>query len=346
MHCQIKTGGFILKRSQSKNGSLLRFGALLFAAALSLGLLYQGGRWLEQRTKKPETRGDHTARYAYDTLLEYNGITYRQRKDLTTILLMGIDQTAQDTENSGYRNGGQADFLRLLVLDSTQHSIAQIQIDRDTMTPITVLGVLGNKSGVRTAQISLAHGFGDGKKQSCELTVEAVSNLLFGIPIDFYIGINLDGIATLNDIAGGVAVTLEDDFSALDSAMPKGAILRLNGEQAEIFVRSRSNVGSGTNEARMTRQEQYLSQLAGLLFEQINADKEFAGKLYDALSPFMITDLSRGRMINEVWAARNYERLAVLKPDGSHSIGSDGFMQFHVDEAALEQSIIDLFYER
>lgn len=346
MHCRIKTGGFILKRSQSKNGSLLHFCVLLLAAALALGLMYQGGRWLEQRTEKPETRGDHTARYAYDNLLEYNGITYRQRKDLTTILLMGIDQAAQDAETSGYRNGGQADFLRLLLLDSTQHSITQIQIDRDTMTPITVLGVLGNKSGVRTAQISLAHGFGDGKKQSCELTVEAVSNLLFGIPIDFYIGMNLDGIATLNDIAGGVTVTLEDDFSALDSAMPKGATLRLNGEQAEIFVRSRTSVGSGTNEARMARQEQYLSQLARLLFEQIDADKEFAGKLYDALSPFMITDLSRGRMINEAWTARNYERAAVLKPSGTHSIGSDGFMQFYVDEAALEQTIIDLFYEK
>ena len=55
------------------------------------------------------------------------------------------------------------------------------------MTPITILGVLGDRSGVRTAQVSLSHGFGDGGAQSCEFTVDAVSNLLLGTQIDFYI---------------------------------------------------------------------------------------------------------------------------------------------------------------
>src|SRR5699024_12834204 len=63
------------------------------------------------------------------------------------------------------------------------------------LTPITILGVLGNPSGMRTAQISLSHGFGDGGAQSCELTVEAVSNLLLGEKIDFYVAMNLDGIS-------------------------------------------------------------------------------------------------------------------------------------------------------
>ena len=66
------------------------------------------------------------------------------------------------------------------------------------MTPITILGVLGNRSGVRTAQICLAHSFGDGGAQSCELMAEAVSNLLLGSQIDYYIAMSLDGISAVS----------------------------------------------------------------------------------------------------------------------------------------------------
>ena len=338
-------GGVFLKESQNNRTYALRVIGLLVAAVILLLILYQGGRWLERRSEKPEPRGAHTQRYELETLVEIDGVSYRQRKGLTTILLMGIDRESGSAAAQGYRNGGQADFLCLLVIDDVNKTVTQIQIDRDTMTPITVLGVLGNKSGVRTAQICLSHGFGDGQAQSCELTVEAVSNLMFGIPIDYYVALNMDGISTLNDAMGGVTVTLEDDFSGLDPAMTKGATLTLLGEQAEIYVRSRMNVGIGTNEARMARQELYVSQLASLMLERMRADEEFIGSLYDTLSPYLLTDLPRGRLINEVWAAKDYDRNSVIKPAGEHEVGNDGFMQFHVDEAGLRSIVMGLFFE-
>ena len=56
--------------------------------------------------------------------------------------------------------------------------------------------------------------------------------------------------------------------------------------------------------------------------------------------------MSRGRLINEVWNARNYERTPLVRLAGEHRVGSDGFMQFYIDEEALEQTVIALFYER
>ena len=47
--------------------------------------------------------------------------------------------------------------------------------------------------------------------------------------IDFYVAMNMDGISELNDLAGGVTVTLEDDFSSIDPAMTKGTTLPLHG---------------------------------------------------------------------------------------------------------------------
>ena len=321
----------------------LKLTLILLIAVLLVTLFFFVLEWLVSLNASPEARGDHTQRYAYEDMITEDGTTYRPR-DLCTILLIGVDRDS-DAVISGFRNGGQADFLQLIVIDQAEKKVHRLQIDRDTMTPITVLGVLGNKSGMRTAQISLSHGFGDGKTQSCEFTVEAVSNLLLGFPIDFYIAINMDGISVLNDLLGGVTVTLEDDFSALDPQMVLGATLTLMGEQAEYYVRGRRNIGAGTNEARMARQEKYIERLTDQLSIRISQSKDFIGEVYDQVSPYMLTNMSKGRLINEVWNAREYDRTPLIKPMGEHFVGSDGFMQFHIDETELQQIVMSLQYE-
>lgn len=327
-----------MKQHVKKPGTKLKaVCVLLIAVAILLGL-YRGGRWLETRRNNPEPRGNYQERKANEATVTYDGTVYRQRKNLTSILLMGIDHDSGET-------GGQADFLQLIVIDDTSRTLKRLSIDRDTMTPITVLGVLGNRSGVRTAQVSLSHGFGDGKEQSCELTAEAVSNLLLGMPVDFYLAMNLDGIAALNDMAGGVTVTLADDFSTQDPAMAQGSTLTLHGDQAEIYVRSRRDVGTGTNEARMVRQEQYVTKLFTQLDTQMRSDQSFSGTMFDTLSPYLTTSIGRGRLINVVWLAKNYARLEPLSISGEHRVGSDGFMQFYADEASLYETVLDLFYE-
>ena len=327
-----------MKQHVKKPGTKLKaVCVLLIAVAILLGL-YRGGRWLETRRNNPEPRGNYQERKANEATVTYDGTVYRQRKNLTSILLMGIDHDSGET-------GGQADFLQLIVIDDTSRTLKRLSIDRDTMTPITVLGVLGNRSGVRTAQVSLSHGFGDGKEQSCELTAEAVSNLLLGMPVDFYLAMNLDGIAALNDMAGGVTVTLADDFSAQDPAMAQGTTLTLHGDQAEIYVRSRRNVGVGTNEARMVRQEQYVAKLFAQLDTQMRSDQNFSGTMFDTLSPYLTTSIGRGRLINVVWLAKDYARQEPLSISGEHRVGSDGFMQFYADEASLYETVLDLFYE-
>ena len=57
--------------------------------------------------------GDMEARYANKPKLEYNGVQYRLKKRLTTIMLAGTDQGSEIEEPLlPHRNGGQADFYR------------------------------------------------------------------------------------------------------------------------------------------------------------------------------------------------------------------------------------------
>ena len=52
-------------------------------------------------------------------------------------------------------------------------------------------------------------------ESSCENTVDAVSDMLYGIKIDGYIAMNIDAIKVINHLAGGVPVTIEDDFFSI-----------------------------------------------------------------------------------------------------------------------------------
>lgn len=336
------------KRPSRDERRRLRLRALgmlgLFAGILCV--IWFAGAALESQSRPPEVRGDVNDRLNAEKTVEYQGKTYRPRSRLTTVLLMGIDrQASADTAASSYRNGGQADFLMLLAIDHGRKQVTPIQIDRDTMAQITILGVLGNPSGTRRAQICLSHGFGDGREESCLYTQTAVSRLFLGIDIDFYLAMNLDGISALNDVLGGVTVTLQDDFSALDPEMTQGTTLTLHGDQAEYFLRSRMNVGIGTNEARMERQRAYLNAAADILLAGVGDDSDYAGEVYDAVQPYLITDMRRGRIINESVNCAEYARSEMITPAGEHAVGSDGFMEFEADQEALERLVMDIFFE-
>jgi LCP family protein required for cell wall assembly len=304
--------------------------------------------YLENRGNRPEAKGDFNARYQYDETVQVDGHTYRRKVNLTTILLMGIDDYAESGPAIRNREGGQADFLRLVVIDKNAKRVSQLAIDRDTMTPITILGVTGKESGKRTLQISLSHAFGNGKERSCELTRQAVEEMLSGsllrVRIDNYISMKLAMLPILNDALGGVTVTVEDEFN--DPSLPLGATVRLQGDQVETFVRSRMTVGDGTNASRMRRQQQFISAATALLNEKLHQDDGFVDSLYDELNPYLVKDISKSRLSLEMYGAKDYARPEVYEIPGDHVRGSDGFAEFHADEKQMQQIALTLFYDQ
>ena len=51
--------------------------------------------------------------------------------------------------------------------------VPPIQLNRDTMTEIQILGVNGEPAVTMTGQLALAHTYGSGEEDSCENTVLA-----------------------------------------------------------------------------------------------------------------------------------------------------------------------------
>ena len=307
------------------------------------------GTYLNPNRSNGEPKGNLETRFTPEPVVEYNGNQYHKKNNLTAILLMGTDHyTDETTGEDSFRNGGQADFLVLLVIDEQEKRITPIQIDRDTLAEVTILGVLGNETGTRLTQICLAHGFGDGGKQSCSLQRDAVSRLLFGVNIPYYIAMSMDGISTLNDAVGGVTVTIADDFTKLDPQMKIGATITLNGTQAEYFVRNRMDIGVGTNQERGKRQTQYWDALVQQMDQRLKTeeDTDFLHVILKQMDPYLTSNMANGRLINEIWNDREYSRQEMVHPQGEYTIGDDGFAEFHVNEAALEELVMRLFYQK
>ena len=310
-------------------------------------VVVQVGQAQDKANQSAKIYGDLSERFSEAPAVEYKDGLYRPYENITNILIMGVDRYSDTADSAiSYRNGGQADYLLLLVLNDDTQTMTPIQIDRDTMTEITILGVLGDVTGKRVVQICLSHGFGDGNEMSCLLTEEAVSGLLNGIAIDYFISMEMDGIATLNDAVGGITVTLEDDFTIADPTMVKGATLTLQGIQAEYFVRGRMSIGIGTNQARMARQQVFMNELTGLINQRIhdNGSAEFLDHLLDSLDAYLLTDMKRGRIINTAWNTRDFVQLDPVHIEGEAVVGAYGYNEFHADEDALNDLIMEIFY--
>ena len=126
--------------------------------------------------------------------------------------------------------------------------------------------------------------------------------------------------------------------------MVKGAELTLNGQQAEYMVRGRMNIGDGTNAGRMKRQQVYMKAASGQLKARMRENINYADEFLDALDEVMVSNFTRGRIINELNRAYQYDILPAETLAGEYTIGEDGFQEFHADQDALFAWVVDTFY--
>ena len=281
---------------------------------------------------------------AADKTITYEGKEYQFRDNIQTILIMGLDKFEADASPDSYNNDMQADFLTLLVLDRDDDTVTTLQINRDSMGQINILGLDGESIGTKTAQLALSYSYGSGKKDSCRNTVEAVSDFLYETPINHYISLTMDAVSELNDMLDGIEVTLLEDFKWDESEHKKGETVLLNGEQALSYVRSRDSVGDETNISRMKRQRQYLDALYTKLSDTVEKDSTFISKMGLKLSEYMISDCTIAQLERISQFISKYDAGNIIEIKGESKLGEQ-HVEFHPDEAALQKQIVELFYE-
>lgn len=277
--------------------------------------------------------------------LEYDGKVYRQKTNasITPILLLGYDK--ETDEQVGFRQGGSSDFMMLLVIDHNDKTIYRLLIDRDAMANVTVLGVTGRKTGTRMMQICLAHNFGATPVENNSYAMEATANLLEGVPIDFAVSMNMGNVSAFNRILGGVTVTIDEDLTAVDPAFIAGRTIALTDEQAYTFVHARKTVSDGSNVSRMGRHNEYMSGAIDRLYAKLKSSAGAANDLYNEMSGIIHTNLSKGRLINEMNRAAYYSLDDMAQLDGEHVINAKtNFMEFTPSEASIMDWVLRAYY--
>lgn len=201
----------------------------------------------------------------------------QRRENCFTILVSGLDDD----------NGG-SDTNILVMVDVDQGAINAVSVPRDTLI----------HTDWNVPKFNSAYNVGGVERLQSEL-----SNLL-GIPVDFYISVDLEGFVELIDAIGGVNFDVPIDMNYDDPTQDlhihfKKGPQYLNGEDALKVVRFRHNndgTGYGTEDlGRIQTQQDFLTAVAKQMLASLSLDtiKTYANLFVD----YIDTDLSVGNLV-------------------------------------------------
>lgn len=280
--------------------------------------------------------------------IKLNKKKYTFEHPVKTYLFLGTDKSGnEDGEGEDY-NGSMADALMLVAIDDTDKTYGILQLNRDTITEVPMLLKDGTANASAEMQLCTAHWYGKDKAASCENTVNTITKMLGGLPINGYYALQMDAMTLLNHEVGGVTVTLEDDMSKLDPQMTKGATLTLTDHQAELLLQSRYAMKDDRNSERMRRQQIFMKAFMTKMKEKNVEDVNNTIDLYDRLRPYSTTNIKMNDLTTMLKNMQGYTDKGIITIDGESQIGEklhDGkkHWEFYMDKDSLESAMKELY---
>jgi anionic cell wall polymer biosynthesis LytR-Cps2A-Psr (LCP) family protein len=168
-----------------------------------------------------------------------------------------------------------------------------------------------------------------------------VEELLYKLPISGYFALDISAVSKVNDMLGGVTITIPEDYTMIDPAFVKGDTITLTGEQAEKYVRYRDQSTLGSNDERMQRQVQYIPALLEAFRSKLGDSQGSLEDFLAEISPYMVTNLdiyTMEDMFRQEWKIGE----TVYVP-GKTTMGEQ-YEEFHVDEKELKKILIEIYY--
>ena len=321
-----------------KNNKFIAILAIVCVILLcGVGYTILNGKNKDETRDVPASSTDD-AEKSSDTIV-VDGREYRLNTNIQTVLFMGIDKDAKSDMGDRAGENGQSDSLNLLIVDRETKKAQILQISRDSMVDIDIYSASGEKMISEPGQIALQYAYGDGEEESCRLTAGKVSELLYGVNVDSYLSLTMEGMVKAADAIGGVTMTVPEDYTWIDPAFSKGATLTMDGEMVEKYVRSRDTEVLDSNVQRMERQSQFM----GALIEKLQNVKETSNylSLYQQMEPYMVTNMTA----DEMKSLSEYDIDTNTLEVPGEVILKDGHAQFIVDNEALRKIILKTFYK-
>lgn len=285
----------------------------------------------------------------------YKGQKYKYNDDIINILCVGVDKEGIGIDEyipGVAKNLGNADANLLVSLDMEKKKMYLTAIPRDSMIDVRVYDTSNNFVETKEAQLTTQFYFGNDIEMSSDLMVNAVSKILYQLPIQRVVTINMSAIPDLNDAIGGVTVTALTDVNLASGSYPAGSEIHLEGQDALRYVQYRDINISESAEGRLERQKQYLLNYFSKAKKSVASDLGTPINLYKQLmdennmySTLTLEDISY--LVPELAGFDFSENSLYTLPgtvdlvellDGPH----EGYF---LDKDAVREYVIQTFYE-
>ena len=317
----------------------------LVAAAVVGGVIWSDQK--KQNSLQVTAGNTHNVGSSYRNIV-YKGEKYQYNNRITSILYAGVDSSGKMEEALQYGEKARADSIALVVMDEKNHKMTILSINRDTMTKIRKYTMNGNDKGLYTTHIGYAYSNGDGGKVSCENLCEAVSLLLSDIPVKRYVVTNQDSMPYINNLADKITLTVpNDDLADKYPEMTQGAEITLDDSNIHDFLQYRDTSERFSNEGRMERQKAYVTAYVNKLKSMDEKELENAWDSLDDMKDYIQTSITRNQYLELIKTLRKAEftQDSFITLQGTDQVG-ELHDEFYVDEEALMETVIGLFYEK
>ena len=335
-----------MRRWVRHNKKIAAGSALVVAAAVLVGGTYLY-RSLQAQQRLHVTAGNSVdMKNGYRTRT-YDGKEYQYNSLITTILYAGIDSEGTMEATTTYSNKARADSIALVILDKKKQKMSILALNRDTMTQIRRFTREGDDMGLYTSHLGYAYSYGDGGKVSCENLKEAVQLLIGDIPISDYVVTNRSSMTEINDLVGGVTVTIpNNDLTEKHPDLKEGSVVTLDDTDVEDFLRYRDIHTDFSNEGRIQRQQAYITAYIGQFRELLQTDPEGIWTQAEEMTDHLQTSITKNKYLGlaKLLESVSFTDTDYYRPEGTDQLG-ELHDEFYLDEDNMEKLIIDLFYE-
>lgn len=340
-----------MKHARSKPRTrriLLAVIAAIAAVAVLVGgvyayLYYSGRSALHGTGAEVSTPAEFADPIEDSNRVVYNGITYEYNENIVSALILGVDKESVK-DDLGYGENGQADSLFVAAIDTVTGTVRVIPLSRETMAEVDTYGIGGGYAGIEKTQLCLAYAYGQTGQQSCENVLRSVRRLLYGVDINTYAAMDLDGLAALTDAVGGVTVTMPEDISRDAISWKRGQRITLKGDEARFFTRYRDK-DVNANNRRVVRQRLFLSAFMKQVMTRVRADITRVPAYYQIVAPYLVTNvgLSQITYLATTLASTPRSEIEYLTVAGDTVMGEQ-YVEFYADRTSLYEAVLAAFY--
>lgn len=230
---------------------------------------------------QPITEGDDNRLQQGDeevSIIQQPEEEYQFDKDRINILLLGLDADEERYKTMG--GAFRTDTIILLSVDFRANQVYLISIPRDSYVKIP-----GRQQMDR---INTAFVWGGGfNGKGFEKTIETVSKFLGGVPIYYYVGVDMNAFVEIVDIMGGVEFEVDVPVKMGGRELKPG-LQRLNGQQVLDYCRNR-RFPAGDIQRVKNQQKMLLA-----IFDELKSTKQLLNisKYYEVLKSKVYTNLN------------------------------------------------------